>query len=354
MFIFAGSNHSPIQNFLQSMKKYLILFVTLFGMFISVFAQEPETGRIVFYREHNYQGSAVSIPIYMNQSVLVKLRNNSYFEYDCMPGDYVFSLNRQGEAPLTLSVEAGETYYLRLGFRMSFWSSVPEMLLVDAASAVPAISSGQMRQITPEMLNLPRPVNRIGLNLATGFGFKNHPFFELEDGGESKVSFGGGFAIGLKYGREFSKHFDLSSELNYQFSTLRPPLTNADVTFSRGILSVTPSYIIPIREGDEMRVKLGAGLDYYWGSRLKIESRGIPGGFDDTWKYQNALGPHLNAILEMNLSDKASFIYGLKYYHVRYNFDSSDFKSPEEVVFPQLRQTSGAGIDMLLGFFLHF
>ncbi|MEE4177945.1 MAG: DUF2846 domain-containing protein [Bacteroides sp.] len=336
------------------MKKHLSLVVILFGMFISVFAQEPETGRIVFYREQNFQGSAVSIPVYVNHKQVVKLKNNSYFEYDCIPGDYAFSLNRKGEAPLTLRVEAGETYYLRLGFRMSFWSSVPEMLLVEGASAVPAISSGQMRQITPEMLNLTRPSNRIGINLAAGFGFKNHPFFEIEGGGKSKISLGGGVAIGLKYGREFGKHFDLSSELNYQFSNLRPPITNGDVTFSRGILSVTPSYIIPIREGDEMRVKLGAGLDYYWSNRLKIESSSIPGGFNDIWTYQNALGPHFNAILEMNLSDKASFIYGLKFYHVGYTFNSAERFTPEEVSFPELRETSGAGMDMLLGFFLYF
>ena len=337
------------------MKKFLGFFALLMFVMNPAIGQVPAgNGKIIFYREYNYVGSGTTMRIYLADTLLVRLRNNSYLEFDCRPGQYLFSVNRPGQAPLSLEVEPGETYFIRLGIRHGLWNAIPEMLLVDEASALPAIESGQMRQLSLDEMNKPRSANRIGIDLAAGFGFKNHPFFEIIGGGESKISLGGGVGIGLKYGREIGRHFDLSSELMYQFSTLRPPLTNADVTFSRGILSVTPAYIIPIRDGEEMRLKLGAGFDLYWGNQLKIESSSIPGGFNDNWKYQTAFGPHASAIFEMNFSEKASFIYGLKFYQVNHSFDSSERYLPEEVSFPELNETSGAGLDLLFGFYLYF
>lgn len=337
------------------MKKFFAICVLAILLSLDVFGQDPvETGRIVFYREYNYAGSGASFRIYMGDSLLVRLRNNTYMEHFFAPGQYQFSVNRAGDSPLNLRVEAGETYYIRLGFRVGLWSSIPELLLVDAASALPALESGKMKQLSYEDISQPRPGNRIGLNLAAGFGFKNHPLFVIEGGGESKISLGGGVAIGLRYGREFGKYFDLSSELNYQFSTLRPPLNNADVTFSRGIFSLTPAVIIPIRDGEEMRLKLGAGVDYHWGSRLKIESSGIQGGFNDTWKYQQALGGHGSAIFEMNLTEKSAFVYGLKLYFVNHTFDSSERFAPHEIPFPELMKTPGSGIDLVFGYYLYF
>lgn len=338
-------NHFPMK------KSFSFLFLSLL-LASTALGQDAENGTIIFYREHSYQGSANAIRVYMGNELLVRLRNNSYLEYEAAPGNYAFSINRPGQDPLNFTVEAGQTYYIRFGLRMGMWNAIPEMLLVDPASAAPALASGRMRQLTADMLQQPRPKNRMGLNLAVGFGFENHPLFEIDGGGDSKISLGGGVAIGLKYGREFGKHFDLTTELNYQHSSLTPALTNAKTSFARGVFSVTPAYIVPIRDGEEMRFKFGAGLDLYWAGRLKIEGSQVPGGFNDTWKYKSAIGPHLNAIFEMNTSEKFSFVYGLKFYSVGYK--QVENGSSYQGGFPELKETSGTGIDLLMGFFYHF
>jgi len=196
-----------------------------------------------------------------------------------------------------------------------------------------------------------RPKNRFGLNVAMGFGFDNFPMIITTDDEESKISFGGGYSVGAKYGREFNKYFDLAFDLNYQFSDLRPPLKNADVTFKRGVLSVTPSYIIPISGGDAMRIKLGGGPDYYWSNSLSIEASEVPDGFNDDWDYKNSWGFHLSAVYEYNFTEKWSFNYGLKWYNVKYEFESGGDYAPDV---KDLSNPDGSGIDLLFGMYYHF
>lgn len=196
-----------------------------------------------------------------------------------------------------------------------------------------------------------RPENRIGLNINLGFGFESFPMYSTSNGRESSISFGGGYAFGFKYGHEFNRHFDLAFDVNYQFSELRPNLKNAHITFKRGIVSITPSYIIPIAGGDAMRLKFGGGMDYFWGNGLKINGSEVPGGFDDNWRYKNSIGFHLNLIFELNISERWSVSYGLKWYNVNYDFKSGYNSYPID---KKLSNPDGSGLDFLLGIFHHF
>ena len=250
-----------------------------------------------------------------------------------------------------LKVEKGKTYYLRFDLKMGFWNTTAELTLVDSISAFPKIHNGKMQELPPSNRTFKITKNRLGMNLNMGAGFQNTSLITATNGIKSTISFGGGSALGLKYGHEFSKHFDLAFDLNYQENELTPRLSNAKITFGRGIISITPSYILPIMDGETMRMKFGAGLDRYFGSVLSIDMSKIPGGFKDKWNYNSSLGYHLSAIYEMNLNQFWSLDCGLKYYSVSYKFMEglNAFPTDSKLITPK-----GSGIDLLLGIYYHF
>jgi len=279
------------------------------------------------------------------------MKDNSFFLYDCSPGEYEIKIDKYKEPKLNINVDSTRTYFVRIGIRMGFWSGIPELILVDSISADPVIKNTSIKEIGNPNNPWIRPKSRIGINLNYGFGLDNIPMIVINDDKNSSISFGGGFAFGLKYGYELNKNFDLAFDVIYQFSNLIPYLSNADITFSRGITSFTPSLIIPIDEGYAMRLKLGAGMDYYWAGSLKVESDEVPGGFNDTWKYDSSLGYHLRAIFEMNMSEKWSLNYGLGWSNVKYKFKSGGNYFPTD---DELGNPDGSGIDLLFGFYYHF
>lgn len=327
------------------MKKILLVLI-IFILGHAAKGAEAE-GRIVFYREADYQGAALGFRIYVNSQVLTWMHNNSYFSYSCPAGDYYLTADR-GRQSLTLQVEAGQTYYVRLGFRTGFWKSYSELILVDERSALPALTYGDMRELdgTP----LQRPRFRLGAGLLTGAGFSSHAMFLMDNHKESSLSFGGGMGAGVRLGCELGQHFDLMLALHHQWSTLIPGMHNGSASFYRGRLSLTPSGIIPLQGGDHMRLKLGAGPDYYPGGGLTVKASAIPGGTNWGWEYLSAWGYHMSMIWEMNPSRRWTMDFGLRYNEVRH-------KAREEVyrrLSSSLTNPSGSGIDMSVGFYINF
>ncbi len=320
-------------------------------MLLSLFTSGQNKSSIVLYRENIYQGSVVTYKINVNDTLLIRLKNASFYSFDATPGDYTFRINKSVQPDLILKVEEDRIYYIRMGLKMTFWSSVPELILVDSVSALPVIRSGELRELDGSNLPVDRPDHRIGISLGVGFGFENFPMFTTVDGDDSKVSFGGGLGVGIRYGYELSRHFDLAVEANYQRSGLRPYLKNASADFDRFRVSLTPSFIIPIDGGDAMRIKLGAGPDLFLAPELKIKGSKVAGGFDDSWSYGGTAGFHVTGIFEMNPSEKWSVIYGLKYYNAAYKFESGGGYAP---MVNRLRTPDGSGIDILFGFNYHF
>jgi hypothetical protein len=329
--------------------------IFLLGFFVAVLhntmAADIIPGKVVFYREYSYQGAALSYKVFAGGVMLVKLRNSSYYEHYFEPGEYIFQVEKDKKARIGLHIEEGKTYYVRFGIRAGMWSTITELLLVDSISGYAAVQKESMRQLAQDHVPMIRPKSRFGLNLNMGAGFESTPMVQTTDGKESSISSGGGYAVGLKYGYEFSRIFDLAVDLLYQSSELTPRISNGSISFSRGILSVTPSFIIPVDGGDAMRFKTGAGVDYYFGNTMSFDTGKIQGGFKDKWNYSNTLGFHASVIFEMNMSEKWSFNYGLKWYNVNYEFNSGGIYFPVD---NNLGKPGGSGIDFLMGFIYHF
>lgn len=215
---------------------------------------------------------------------------------------------------------------------------------------LPGVHSNPIKgldQSTPAV----RPKNRLGLIMNLGIGFQNTTMFTMTDGGDSKISFGGGLTFGAKYGHEFGRHFDLALDANYQYSYLKPHLDNVDATFARTFVSFTPSYIFHLGKTDATRLKIGPGVDSYFGSAFTIKGSAVSGGFDDTWKYKSAFGYHVNALIEYNFNAKFSFSYGLRWSTVSYEFESGNTHVPTD---SKLKTPDGSAIDFLFGLNFHF
>lgn len=333
------------------MKKHFLFLLMLVGFMPAVYSNDSISAKVVFYREKNYFGSMVSYQVQSGDSLICWLKNNSFYEFKCKPGEYGFRINSTNSPEIHLNVQQGKTYYLRFDLLMGMWTTTTQFILVDSVSAYPQIYNGQMRELAPRNSVSKTRKSRLGVSMNMGFGFQNTGMITNTLGGESKISFGGGAGMGIRYGHEFTKHFDLAFELSYKESELTPRLTNASMTFGRGVFSITPSYIFPIKGGETMRVRLGGGLDGYFGSQSRFDFSKMSGGMKDTWSYKGAIGYHFSAMYEMNLSETWSLDYGLKYYGVNYNFEKGQYSYPTD---KNLGTPNGSGIDLIVGVYYHF
>jgi hypothetical protein len=336
-----------------SKSKSVFMFTFLLAFNSAVFCQyQEEISKIVVYRDASPYAAAVSYKLLIDHQFQVKLRNNSYYEFTCVSGMHNISIDGYKQFGLDLNVKPGNTYYVRFGIKMGVWISTPELILVDSLSALPTIENGNMYNLNDSDKAEIRTKNYIGFSGVLGFGTNNIPLLTTTEGKESKLSFGGGFGIGLNYGYQINRYFDLSFGMNYQISQLIPYLSNADISFSRGMLSFTPSLIIPIDGGYSMKLKLGGGINKAIGTKLSIDTREISDGIKDDWKYNNPFGFHLEGQFEMFLSNYWSLVYSIKYYNIIYEYESNNYGYfPTEV---DLGNPDGSGIDLRFGIYYHF
>jgi len=334
------------------MKKYLFIIILSTIYALPSFCSDTNICKIVFFKESKFSEFMNEYRIYSNDTILVRLKNNSFFEYYCKAGTHTFIVNNKKNSKIQLNTEGGRIYYLKLrnlynpGFILTVSS---ELTAIDSATAVSHIYNSKMRKLEGEKFPHFRPRNRIGINIGYGPGFNR---FSANNGSESDISFGGGGAFGIKYGYEINKNFDLSFCINYQGSTNYPFLENASATFERTVISITPAFIIPIKDGEDIRIKIGGGYDNYFFSQLLLKASNIPHGFNDTWKYKNASGYHASVTLEIYYSEHFSYDFILKYYAVSYLFDKSTYYYPTSD--NALYNPNGEGLDLIIGFNYHF
>jgi hypothetical protein len=62
-------------------------------------------------------------------------RGNTYFYFTLPPGEHYFCSTAENKSVLTLSVEAGKTYYLQQGIRPGFIKAQNELEVMDADKA---------------------------------------------------------------------------------------------------------------------------------------------------------------------------------------------------------------------------
>ena len=193
--------------------------------------------------------------------------------------------------------------------------------------------------------------SRVGVLMTGGFGFESTPWFVDEDGDDVNLSTGGGFGIGAEYGHQFGRNFDLSFNCFFQGSTLSKSLKNASGSYNRLGITITPAIVIPVKGGDNLRFRLGAGPGLYSLGTMKIDASEVTGD-KFKFKYNSALGLHGLFLFETNFMERGAMNFGIRYSNIHYKFNSAG--SSATVTEPELLNPNGSGIDFFLGYYFIF
>lgn len=335
------------------MRKILFTSLLLLMSFNFIFAQELESqardAKFVIVREDIQIGSAINYNILANDEEIIRLRNNSYYEYYAPAGRYSFSIKEyQKGNPLNFYAEEDKTYYIFFLMKQGFWSATPDLILVDANSALPILENMKIRKIENEFSQFIRPKNSIGLTFVGGFGTRSEEIYEMDNGKTTSFSFGGGFGLGLNYAYEFSRFFDVQAGINFQSSELRPAVKNAKWSFNRASASLTPHFIIPIKDGETMRFKLGAGADFYFWNRFKVDDDFH--SIKTTNNYKNTIGYNAELLFDMNLQQNWSIVYGFRWTGVKFELPNVAQSVPDDFMV----RPDGNGLNLVMKMNYHF
>jgi hypothetical protein len=330
---------------------FLLISGALTAQIDSTSNQDNSKARVCFYRPTRFAGSLNHMKILANNEAIIRLKNRSYYNYYAPAGEYLFSCNLGNESKLKLKLESGKTYYIKCSINPGFWSAVPELELEDAILGKSLIDGGGLKELQYESISIIKLKSRIGIFIGVGGGFESIPMGQAENGDNLTLSTGGGGALGLEYGYEITKHFDLSANCFFQGSSLSKNVRNGSATFNRMGILITPAYIIPLGKSDFFRLKLGGGLGLYSLGTMAINASKA-GGEDLILKYNPSIGIHTAIIFEGYISEKSSMTFGLKYYNVHYHYStegSSGIGTDQRILIP-----NGSGIDFTIGYNYHF
>lgn len=91
--------------------------------FVSVEAAPADKSAIYFYRRSMFTGAAVSIKLLDNGREVQRIQNGQFIRYLAPSGKHKFRTNVTGshDEGVELDVEAGKTYFIRIGFRNADW-----------------------------------------------------------------------------------------------------------------------------------------------------------------------------------------------------------------------------------------
>jgi len=332
----------------------LLIFTLSYQLFsegLAASADQSEPATVYFFRLPNYAGSAAKMTIISNGEPVVRLRNAAYFKYQVQPGDYIFSTGYGSESNIKLSIEPGKDYYIKCYFNMGFWSGIPILELVDSASGKATIEGNRLSEQPVEPVLITDRKSRLGLAMSAGFGFESTAWFIDEDGNDVNLSTGGGFGIGAEYGHQFSRNFDLSINCFFQGSSLSRPLKNANGSFNRVGITITPALVIPVKGGENLRFRIGAGPGIYSLGTMKIDASEITGD-SFKFKYKTAPGIHALLLFESNFMERGSMNLGIRYSNIHYKLSSAG--SYVNVTDPELLKPDGSGIDLFFGYYFVF
>ena len=332
--------------------KHKLSIVTVLSIIASstiAFAQSFDTSlvKVIIIRPSNDMGAINIFKITINDTLILKLPNNSYYSFYTKQGVLHYRTDSQQNDD-SIELEPGETNYLLLEFTYNFWKPKPNVFYIK-----PTIGQNLMAKHQPK--DIRRPIQRhlfhVGLFFGGGAGFNDFNIIKTIDNEDVSFGFGGGLSAGVELGFEQSKHLDITVGYRYLQRGLTPTLQNASMAFSRHVFSLTPSFLLPLNSANIHRLKLGLGVDYYASNKLEIETGNIQNGIDDTWQYEPRVGYQARLSYEINFTDYFSFSLCTRYVDVMHQYKSSSKFFPTD---PKFIRPRGNGIEVLLGIQFHF
>lgn len=288
----------------------------LFLLFVAVsFCVEVRGGNVVVYRMRNLDGAEVVYSVFLNDSLVVGLRNNSFYSDDYPAGDYELRVTELPDVKLRFRVENGKTTYVRCSTMPGVYSYCVNFEQTDSTTASGDFDFGPMKDVVAERKVVLKNRHRCGFNVSYGIRLGDVPV--LQAVGDRYYAGGGSF--GVVYGYEFSSYFDLALRMYYQFSDFKPLFSSEKVRYSRCVVSLDPASKFPIGRREKWKGRFGIGLDKYF----------FEGVLGDGLEPNLEFGYHVSVGIEYKRSDRWSYDGGLRWYTL--TEDASGFGKPSEV-----------------------
>jgi hypothetical protein len=329
-------------------------FVQIFLLVIfcnPLYSQEitQPTGKseVYFYRIPDYLGSGLKMTILVDNEPVVRLQKNSFYRQTVSAGDHELSFSFGSSMRLRLKTEPGKSYYVRCSYNMGLWSGIPVMELMEPASGKAIIDGQGLAEQFYTPISTKPLKSRLAITWGGGFGFEKVPWFVDENDNDVTLSAGGGFTIGAEYGYLINRNFDITINCSFNGSSLSRNLSNASGTFNRMGLTLTPSFIFPIKDGSMFRIKAGAGAGLYSFGTMKVDASKV-GDEKYTFKYKSAPGFHGQLMFESNFSEKGTLGMGLRYENIKYNYTSVGSSHPSTD--PRITNPDGSGIILIINY----
>ena len=70
-----------------------------------------------------------------------RIKNNSYFEYSCIPDIYTIGLQQNNDPGIRRYFEEERTYYFKVEIQGSTWRPIPVMIEMDSVIAAQTIKT---------------------------------------------------------------------------------------------------------------------------------------------------------------------------------------------------------------------
>ena len=300
-------------------------------MSLSCVSAQTKYVKIVVYRnELNTANVEEVYNIFAEDNLTTSLKNNQNEEFYMPVGSFRLRINEENSTALTVQCLKGNSYYFKVYRNFSLPTQPIAIVAVDSTTAKSEMKYVKKSPTKQAVVNKINNRNGIGVILEPGVGFHKVGLVGTTTGDEAMISFGGEGTIGLCYNYQISENFGWSNELQDQFSSLTPYLSNTTVTFDRGIVSTTPYFIIPLLKHNDQKLKLGAGLDYHFNPLLTLDTEKLINGFKDEWTYDNTLGYHFILFFDTKLGRYLRGHAGLKYSEVQYTFVKGNTFQPRD------------------------
>ncbi len=96
---------------------------------------QPDKGLVVFYRLSKFSGKAINFSVDHADGPIGTLRSGTVLHKYFEPGPQTFYSQVISRASLTVNVEAGKTYFLRVDSKMGLVVARPKFILIPESKA---------------------------------------------------------------------------------------------------------------------------------------------------------------------------------------------------------------------------
>lgn len=304
-------------------KKFSLCIIAFLSVCSTVLSENSTYCKIIIYRNNSSTEDGYAYKVLSNNTLVTELNNKNVFTFYMPEGKLNLKAYYIVSADLDLPIVKNKTSFIRLDVLTENSKQIAKLVVVDSITANKEIMSCKTPTVHKRINNKEVLKNQIGLSIGGGWSFTRIPIIVTTQSSEATLGFGGGFNGTIFYTREFNEYFGTDFNLSTQSSGILPGLTNASVDFNRGCLSITPFFIIPINADGQKRIKLGAGLDYYFSADLNFDMAKLKDGFNEKWNYNQPLGYNITGMYEVIFRNDLSVQAGGRLCSVKYKFVSS-------------------------------